>query len=53
VGIFNVLDLTDVSSPFSQLLAQIVGYLPNLITGTAPTLIAWLIALVLAGPPSG
>lgn len=47
VGIFNVLDLTDVSSPFSQLLAQIVGYLPNLVGGAILTLIAWLIALVL------
>jgi hypothetical protein len=49
VGIFNVLDLTAVSSPFSQLLAQIVGYLPNLVAGAALTLIAWLIALVLRG----
>jgi hypothetical protein len=47
VAIFNVLDLTDVSSPFSLLLAQIVGYLPNLVAGAALTLIAWLIALVL------
>ncbi|WP_028228256.1 mechanosensitive ion channel [Paraburkholderia ferrariae] len=47
VGIFNVLDLTDVSSPLSQLLAQIVGYLPDLVAGAALTLIAWLIALVL------
>ncbi|QBR01080.1 mechanosensitive ion channel [Paraburkholderia pallida] len=47
VGIFNVLDLTDVSSPFSQLLGQIVGYLPNLIAGAGLTLVAWLIALVL------
>jgi hypothetical protein len=47
VAIFNVLDLTDVSSPLSQLLAQIVGYLPNLVAGTALTLVAWLVALVL------
>lgn len=47
VAIFNVLDLTDVSSPFSQLLAQIVGYLPNLVAGAVLTLIAWLVALVL------
>ncbi|MFM0162472.1 mechanosensitive ion channel [Paraburkholderia sediminicola] len=47
VGVFNVLNLYSVSGPLSQLLAQIVDYLPNLIGGAVLTLVAWLIALVL------
>lgn len=47
VGVFNVLSLYSVSGPLSQLLSQIVSYLPNLIGGAALTVIAWLIALIL------
>jgi hypothetical protein len=47
VGVFNVLDLYAVSNPFSQLVGRIVIYLPNLIAGTALTLIVWLIASLL------
>lgn len=47
VGVFNVLDLYAVSNPFSQLVSRIVNYLPNLIGGTALTLIVWLVASLL------
>ncbi|MEM5406153.1 MULTISPECIES: mechanosensitive ion channel [Paraburkholderia] len=47
VGVFNVLNLNEVSNPFSLLVANIVSYLPNLIGGTALALIAWLIASLL------
>ncbi|HEY4801667.1 MAG TPA: mechanosensitive ion channel [Paraburkholderia sp.] len=47
VGVFNVLNLNDVSNPFSLLVTNIVNYLPNLIGGTVLALIAWLIASLL------
>lgn len=47
VGIFNVLNLSEVSNPFSQLVTNIVNYLPNLIGGAALVLIAWLLASLL------
>lgn len=47
VGIFNVLNLSEVSNPFSQLVTNIVNYLPNLIGGAALVLIAWLLASML------
>ncbi|EDZ98058.1 Conserved TM helix repeat-containing protein [Burkholderia sp. H160] len=47
VGVFNVLNLNEVSNPFSLLVTNIVNYLPNLIGGTALALIAWLIASLL------
>ncbi|HTH60889.1 MAG TPA: mechanosensitive ion channel [Paraburkholderia sp.] len=47
VGVFNVLDLYAVSNPFSLLVSRIVNYLPNLIGGTALTLIVWLVASLL------
>jgi hypothetical protein len=48
-SICNVLELSEVSYPFSLFVANIVGYLPNLIGGTALALIAWLIASLLRG----
>ncbi|AIY42736.1 Small-conductance mechanosensitive channel [Collimonas arenae] len=47
VGIFNVLNLYAISSPFAQLVTRIIGYLPNLIGGTVLVLVAWVIASLL------
>lgn len=47
VGIFNVLNLSEVSNPFSLLVTRILNYLPNLIGGAVLALIAWLIASLL------
>lgn len=46
-GVFNVLNLSAVSNPFSLLVTEILNYLPNLIGGTVLALIAWLIASLL------
>lgn len=47
VAVFNVLDLQSVSGPFASLVAQIVGYLPQLLAGIIISLLAWLAATVL------
>lgn len=47
VAVFNVLNLSAISTPFSQLVAQIVGYLPSLIGGGVLAVVAWLIASLL------
>ncbi|PCE28040.1 hypothetical protein BWP39_05915 [Paraburkholderia acidicola] len=47
VAIFNVLNLSAISNPFSLLVTRIINYLPNLIGGAILALIAWLIASLL------
>lgn len=47
IASLNTLDLPSLSNPFSQMLADILGYLPHLVAGLALTLVAWLIATVL------
>lgn len=46
VAVFNSLNLKNVSDPFAQLVAQIIGYAPRLIAGTVLMLVAWVIATV-------
>jgi hypothetical protein len=47
IAALNTLDLPSLSNPFSEMLADILGYLPHLVAGLALTLVAWLIATVL------
>ena len=47
VGVFNALDLSNVSNPFAEMITAILGYLPRLIAGTILVIIVWLIATVL------
>lgn len=47
VGVFNALNLSAVSNPFSALIARMVDYLPNLIGSVTLALIAWLVASLL------
>jgi hypothetical protein len=47
VGVFNALDLSTISNPFAEMIAQILGYLPRLVAGTVLVIIVWLIATVL------
>ena len=47
IAALNTLDLSNLSNPFSMMLADIIGYLPNLLAGLVLTLVAWLVATVL------
>lgn len=47
VAVFNALDLETVSAPFAALVAQITGYLPNLLAGSVLSLIVWALATAL------
>ena len=47
IAALNTLDLSNLSNPFSMMLADIIGYLPHLLAGLVLTLVAWLIATVL------
>jgi hypothetical protein len=47
VAVFDSLHLNQISNPFAQLVAQIVGYAPRLVAGTILVLIAWLVATIL------
>lgn len=47
IAALNVLDLSGLSNPFSQMLTDIFGYLPHLVAGLVLTLVAWLIATLL------
>lgn len=43
-AVFNSLNLEVVSAPFAQLVAQVMGFLPNLISGGILLLLAWVLA---------
>ena len=47
IAALNTLDLSNLSNPFSQMLADILSYLPHLLAGLVLTVVAWLIATVL------
>lgn len=47
IAVLNVLDLSLLSNPFSAMMTDVVGYLPNLLAGTVLALVAWLLASVL------
>lgn len=46
VSVFNVLDLISLSTPFANLLQDIVGYAPHLLAGSVLSLAAWLLAAI-------
>ncbi len=43
-AVFNSLNLEAVSAPFAQLAAQVMGFLPHLISGAVLMLLAWVLA---------
>lgn len=43
-AVFNSLNLEVVSAPFAQLVAQVMGFLPNLISAGVLLLVAWIVA---------
>ncbi len=45
-AVFNSLNLEAVSAPFAALAAQVMGFLPHLISGAVLILLAWLLATV-------
>lgn len=47
VAMLNALNLTGAATPFTALLQDLLGYLPNLLAGVGLVLVAWLIATVL------
>ncbi|MBX3606915.1 MAG: mechanosensitive ion channel [Piscinibacter sp.] len=47
IAALTALDLSALSTPFSLMLTDIVGYLPHLVAGLVLALVAWLIATVL------
>jgi hypothetical protein len=44
IGVFNSLNLDQVSNPFNALLTQVLGYLPRLAAGVLLLLLAWIVA---------
>ncbi len=44
LGVFNTLDLDQLSGPFAEMMAQIMTYLPHLLAGGLLLLVAWLAA---------
>jgi len=44
IGIFNILNLDQISGPFGDMMTQIMTYLPHLLAGVILLLVAWLIA---------
>jgi len=47
VAVFDQLHLDLISSPFADLVRQIIGYLPRLAAGTILALVAWLLATLI------
>ncbi len=47
IGVFNSLNLELVSHPMTQLLSQVLVYLPRILAGTLLLVIAWVLATVL------
>lgn len=46
LGVFNTLNLEQLSGPFAAMMAQIMTYLPHLLAGVLLLLVAWLAASV-------
>jgi hypothetical protein len=44
LGVFNTLNLEQLSGPFAQMMAQIMTYLPHLLAGVLLLIVAWLAA---------
>lgn len=46
LGVFNTLNLEQLSGPFAGMMAQVMTYLPHLLAGVLLLLVAWLAATV-------
>ena len=46
LGVFNTLNLEQLSGPFAEMMTQIMGYLPHLLAGVLLLLVAWLAATI-------
>lgn len=44
IGVFNTLNLEQLSSPFANMMSQVMTYLPHLLAGVVLLLVAWLLA---------
>ena len=44
LGVFNTLDLEQLSGPFAELMSQVMRYLPHLLAGVLLLIVAWLAA---------
>lgn len=44
LGVFNTLNLEQLSGPFAEMMAQVMTYLPHLLAGVLLLLVAWLAA---------
>lgn len=44
VGVFNTLNMNQVSGPFAEMMSQIMVYVPHLLAGVILLLVAWLVA---------
>ncbi len=44
IGVFNTLELDQLSGPFAAMVSQVMNYLPHLLAGLVLTLVAWLAA---------
>ena len=44
IGVFNVLNLDQLSGPFANMVNQVMTYLPHLLAGVILLLVAWLLA---------
>ena len=46
LGVFNTLNLDQLSGPFAEMMSQIMTYLPHLLAGVLLLLVAWLAAMI-------
>lgn len=46
LGVFNTLNLDQLSGPFAEMMSQIMTYLPHLLAGVLLLLVAWLAATI-------
>ncbi|HEY9098871.1 MAG TPA: mechanosensitive ion channel [Thiobacillus sp.] len=46
LGVFNTLNLDQLSGPFAEMMSQIMTYLPHLLAGILLLLVAWLAATI-------
>ena len=44
IGVFNTLNLDQLSGPFAEMMSQVMTYLPHLLAGVILLLVAWLVA---------
>ena len=44
IGVFNTLNLEQLSGPFAEMMSQVMTYLPHLLAGVLLLVVAWLVA---------